>query len=29
MNNMIESGGNDIKVAMSERRMNTPIEGND
>jgi len=29
MNNMIESGGNDKKVQMSERRMSEPIEGND
>ena len=26
---MIESGGNDIKVAMSERRVDSPIEGNE
>ena len=29
MNNMIDNGGNDIKVAMSERRMSEAIEGNE
>ena len=28
MDNMIDNGGNDIKVAMSERRMTESIEGN-